>query len=422
MTISSKNTSSRIVSFSRWLTLRRVRAHTVILALCLWGVCAVDFATPGSFDRAGNIKFQDFLPLYVSARLVAQHRVVELYDPQVIESSLAQIIGDSTRVRLTYVYGPQVALGFVPLASLSFAGAARVWIAFSFVLYFACIFAVWTYCPNLRAHRGLVFVSALAFPPLYHCLVRGQLSALFVACLTAAFLALRAERSWLAGIAFGFLVLKPTFLIAVPIILLLARAWKILGGLLISAAAQLAGTAWYFGSAVMHSYVDLFLQPSRWLGLAELSLAPIQMHSLRSFWMLLIPSPSVALALYVLTSIAVIAITSVIWRFPSPLALRFSALMLAVVLVNPHLFVYDLLVLAPAFLLLIDWSVANPEQPSARGMWILSYVTFLLILFGPLSRWTHLQLSVVTLALMLWSIHRSATLSHKLAFTESAVI
>jgi glycosyl transferase family 87 len=410
------------ISLARWLTLRRVRAHAAILAVCLWGVCAVDFATPGLFDRAGNIKFQDFLPIYVSAQLVARHRAADLYDPRVMESAMRTIVGEPTRVRLTYVYGPQVALAFVPLAFLSFTAAARIWVTFSVILYFACVLAIWRTCPKLRSHRSLVILSALGFPPLYHCLVRGQLSALLLACLTAAFLALRAERSWLAGIALGFLVLKPTFLVAIPIILLLARAWRIFGGLFLSAITQLAVTSWYFGPAGMHSYSNFLLQPSRWQNQAELGLAPILMHSLRSFWTLLIPSASIAFALYVLTSIAVVAITSVIWRSPSPLALRFSALTLAAVLVNPHLFVYDLLVLGPAFLLVIDWALANRQHPSSPVIRVLSYLAFVLILLGPVSRWTHLQLSVVVLALMLWAIYRSATLNHKLALTEAGVI
>src|SRR5450432_854163 len=70
--------SSWIHSFLRWLTPRRLRAQAIVLAICLWGVCAVDFATPGIFDRAGNIKFQDFLPLYISAKLISQHRAAEL--------------------------------------------------------------------------------------------------------------------------------------------------------------------------------------------------------------------------------------------------------------------------------------------------------------------------------------------------------
>jgi hypothetical protein len=44
-------------------------------------------------------------------------------------------------------------------------------------------------------------------------------------------------------------------------------------------------------------------------------------------------------------------------------------------------------------------------------------------LFGPLSRWTHLQLSVPAMAALLWLLWRhSATASHKLAPSESSVV
>src|SRR5579864_5748819 len=110
----------RLASAAGWLTSRRLRAQAVILALCVWGVCAVDFATPGLFDRAGNIKFQDFLPFYVSARIITEGRAPELYDEQTIASEELKIIGQQSAVRLPNLYGPQVALLFVPLTRFSF--------------------------------------------------------------------------------------------------------------------------------------------------------------------------------------------------------------------------------------------------------------------------------------------------------------
>src|SRR5256885_1686603 len=60
-----------------------------------------------------------------------------------------------------------------------------------------------------RLRAPLVFFLALAFPPLFHFFVRGQISALVLICFTAAFLAFRADLNGLAGIALGFLVFKP---------------------------------------------------------------------------------------------------------------------------------------------------------------------------------------------------------------------
>jgi hypothetical protein len=110
----------------RLLSTKRIRAQAIILAVCLWGVCIVDFASPGLFDRAGNIKFQDFLPVYVSARLIAQHRATELYDANVQADELHARIGESTRVQIPDVYGSQVGRLFVLLTNFSFPTAAKV--------------------------------------------------------------------------------------------------------------------------------------------------------------------------------------------------------------------------------------------------------------------------------------------------------
>ena len=396
------------------LTPSRIRAQAIVLAISLWGVVAVDFATPGLLDRAGNIKFQDFLPSYISARLIEQGRATELYNEQAAADAMQAVVRQPNRVRLPNLYGPQVGLFFVPLARFSFPIAARIWVAASLFVYFGCLSLMWRSCPTLRPHSATVAICAVAFPPLFHFFVRGQNSALVLACFTAAFLTLRADHSWLAGVTLGFLFFKPQFLVAIPIVLLLARAWKEFAGLVVAAGAQWAFTRIYFGPAVMRAYFDALRHVSR--GGVELSLAPIQMHSLRSFWSLLIPWPEVALALYVLSSMAVIAMATAVWKSPAPLAIRFSALTLTAVLVNPHLFVYDLLVLVPMLLLLVDWTLIHAQFALSPALRLLFYFAYVLPLFGPLSRWTHVQLSVPAFAALLWVLWRGCrTASEELA-------
>jgi hypothetical protein len=411
---------SLLDSLSALLTPRRIRAHAVILALSLWGICAVDYATPGLFDRAGNIKFQDFLSFYISGNLIAQGRTSALYDESVRHAEMMKIAEPvdvvhepvfpptprPVNVRIPNLYGPQVGLLFVPFARMPFLAAGALWVTLSSLIYFGCVYFILRCCPTLRLDRGIVALCALAYPPLFHVFVRGQLSALILLCFTAAFLTLRADRCVLSGLTLGCLVLKPQFLVAIPLILLLARAWMMLAGLLASSAAQLVLARFYFGPAVMHDYLNMLRHASDWISTAELTLAPIQMHSLRSFWTLLFPWPHAALILYVLSSIAVIALAATIWRSASPLAFRFAALVLAAVLVNPHLFVYDLLALAPVFLLLADWSIQNAHNIATAALRVLLYLAFLLPLFGPIARWTHLQLSVVAFAALLWTLYR----------------
>ena len=378
----------------------------IILVFCLWSVCLVDYAKPGIFDRAGNIKFQDFLQFPISARLIAHGHADQLYDDEVLAREIRATVGRDTRVYLQYFYGPQVALPFISLASLPFLTQAEIWVALSLLMYFACVCLIWKRCAALRPSRALVAICALAYPPLFHFFVRGQLSAVVLVCFTAAYLAFSAQRDFLAGVALGLLAFKPQFLVAIPLILLLAQAWKVFAGVVISAAAQLGLASLYFGRAVMQAYLARLLQSASHPGSTELIFSPIQMHSLYSFWELLIPWRPGVWILYVLTSFAVIGIAAAIWKSSTPLALRFSALMFAAILVNPHVYIYDLLALAPALLLLIDWSLNNVDQPVKPALDVLLYLAFLLPLFGPLAHWTHLQLSVVVFAALLWILRR----------------
>jgi len=413
---------SRIALLSALLNTRRLRTHAALLLICLWGTVAFDYAVPGIFDRAGNIKFQDFLQFSISARLIVQGRADQLYDDQVLAHEVHAIVGRDSRVFLQYFHGPQVPLPFIPMLSLPYLAQAAIWVAISLAIYFTCTWLVWKHCAAHRSQRTLVVLSTLAYPPLFHFFVRGQLSSLVLACFTGSYFALAAHRNWLAGAILGCLAFKPQFLVAIPLILLFAQAWKVAAGLLSSAATQLTLTWIYFGPSVMRVYLTRLLHGGANPSSTELTFSAIQMHSLYSFSEILIPWHPGVWALYLTCSVGVIALAAAIWRSSSPLPLRFSALSLAAVLVNPHIYVYDLLALAPVFLLLVDWSLVNSHHPAKPTLDVLLYLAFLLPLFGPLAHWTHLQLSVVVFTAILWNLYRITTASHRLAFTESTVV
>ncbi len=91
----------------------------------------------------------------------------------------------------------------------------------------------------------------------------------------------------------------------------------------------------------------------------------------------------------------------------APLALRYSALLATTVLVAPHLTVYDLVILAPAFLLMADWLIGQAPNSLTNWLGTLLYLVYMLPLLGPFARWMHVQLSVVAMAgmvYMIWSM------------------
>jgi hypothetical protein len=127
-----------------------------------------------------------------------------------------------------------------------------------------------------------------------------------------------------------------------------------------------------------------------------------QTHTLRSFWSLLLPWPRVAFAFYVVSALGVLALAIRCWQIGASLEVRYAALLLATVLVSPHLTVYDLVILAPVFLLLGEWALVHGESRCAGLARLLLYLCYPLFLLGPLARFTHLQLSVVVMFGLLW--------------------
>jgi hypothetical protein len=105
-----------------------------------------------------------------------------------------------------------------------------------------------------------------------------------------------------------------------------------------------------------------------------------------------------------MSAIIVLSWTIAIWKRQESLSLKYSALLLATVLISPHLTVYDLVILAPAILLLTDWLISQRSAPPGTGT--LIYLVCALPLLGPYVRWTHIQLSVIAIAALLYFIWR----------------
>ena len=392
-----------------WLTARRIRVHGLLLAVCLWTFYAVDMSTPGLRDRNGLIKGADFVHFYTLGIIALQKRGDLLYNMQAQSSFLQKVLPEAAGNSYVPLYGPQVSLLFEPLAKMSYPAALTIWLLLNTLIYGACCYLVWKECSNLRTESRTVLIAALAFPGFFHLIAWGQTSALALLCFALAFFGLSKNRPYLAGLAIGSLIFKPQLGLAAAVIFLLAREWKLIAGAVLATLAQV-GVGWlYYGTPVMKEYLRALIHIRDVLPMLEPR--PYQMHSLRAFWSLLIPWTSPAFVLYVVTAVALLAVTARCWRSNAPIGLRYSALLLATVLVAPHLTVYDLLILAPAFLLLTDWAVRTSPASSAPAMRILIYFCYPLFLLGPLARFTHLQLSAVTMAGLLLLIDRDRNFS-----------
>ena len=373
--------------------------------MTIWSLYIWTIATPTLRDRNGNLKGTDFLHFYTLGSLAIAHQGGELYDMDAQSAMAAQRVPNAADIRYLPLYPPQVSLVFAPLAYLSYGCALALWWLCTAVIYGACCYAIWRECPNLRDFGGTVALVAIGFPALFHLIAWGQTSALALACFTACFLLLRDKREFAAGLALGCLIFKPQLGLAAAVVFIVSARWRLVAGAAFSAAAQIGAGIAYYGVEPLRSWLrTLGAVPAL---LPSFEPRPYQTHCLRTFWSMLVSWSGAALGLYVVSAIVVLAGTVAIWKHQESLSLKYSALLLATVLVSPHLTVYDLVILAPAILLLTDWLISHPSAPQGTGT--LIYLTCALPLLGPFTRWTHIQLSVIVMTALLYLMWRTTS-------------
>jgi hypothetical protein len=250
-------------------------------------------------------------------------------------------------------------------------------------------------------------VVMAAFPGLYATILHGQTSVLALAAVAAAFAALRAGRPVTAGLALGCLAFKPHWLAAVAAVFAVAREWRVVLAMGTSAAAQFGAAAAIVGSSAMDAYVRMMASIPRIDNLLE----PHPGNSLRSFVRVFVPVESIALALYAAASLAVVIVTARLWRSGAAFELRASAILVATILISPHAFAYDLVLLAPVFLLLANWIAGHgagcSRQLHSQVSWCLCAM-FVAPLLAVIPAVLRLQFSVTAMAILLSAVQRAS--------------
>jgi hypothetical protein len=166
---------------------------------------------------------------------------------------------------------------------------------------------------------------------------------------------------------------------------------RIVVGAIAGAIGQIAIGALFWGPSIVSEYLR-----------AQVRLIPDMrdefyihhLHSWRGFFEILGLPNAAAQTGYVIAAVLVLALAFRCWRSPAPLPVRFAVLLIATVLVNPHGYVYDSIILMPAFLLLWDAFEGN-----RRIEWLL-YFCYLAPLLTIVALVARVQLSVPALTLL----------------------
>ena len=374
------------------LTRKRVRGHAALLGLVVWAAYAFNMATSGRLDREGQLKGADFLHEYVLGNIARMHAGGLLYDAPGQAALAQQLLHQAPNEVYLPVYGPQYSLVFLPFSWLPYGWAAAAWMLASGLIYFICCWLLLRRFARLREDPTTIFILAASFPGFFFMIASGQNSILALIAFTIAFFCFRAKRMFLAGAALGLLMYKPQFGVMAAVLFLLTMEWRVVVGALVTGVGQLAVAAAYYGRSVVTDYFASLVHINQNAGALEPHLD--RMHSLRSFWQLLLPWHGIASLLYALTALTAVVITIKCWQSNAPFELRYAVFLLGSVLVDPHLTDYDLVMLVPAFLAIGEFVLLAPESMERDAARLLTYAGYVLPLFGPMLRVVHLQLSV----------------------------
>jgi len=208
------------------------------------------------------------------------------------------------------------------------------------------------------------------------------------------------------GVALGACALKPHFAIVPGLVLLAAGSWRAVAGMFAMGFAQVAVTALALGSHVYVEYLQTSLTVLRDPTLYEPKLW--QAHGLKNALDLLLGRGPLATVTYIVLAAALVWMAARVWRRGVSGRLGFAVLVATSTLLNPHLYGYDLVVLAPALIISADWIVLHPRDPRSVTMqWLLTGI-FLVPLVAPLAAFTRVQLSVPLLAWFCWQLATEA--------------
>jgi hypothetical protein len=372
------------------------RGHAILVASLLWCVAGViAFAGPGYRSIFGPLKGSDFIQFYTLGHIDARAAPSTLYNPDAFHRLQTQLVPESDPEHYLTVYPPHVTFLFRPFAQLTYGTAALVWALVTAITYGACVWLAWRPFRAVLSDRRLFIAAAAAFPPFWYLVLHGQTAIVPLMAFCLGWLALEHRRPFWAGMALGLMLLKPQFALVLAVVVLVCREWSMLAGAIVSVGVQVIATVTWLGATVVRDYAAVV---TRYAQLRELlEPKPEQLHSISAVTNRL--SADWGMILWALLSAVVIVQTIRVWRSSAPVSLRAADLLLASVLVNPHVFVYDAVVLAPALVWLAGWVYREESTLQiTKSVFVLAVYGLSLSLLVPSGALIPIQVSVLVLA------------------------
>jgi hypothetical protein len=315
---------------------RPYRTVGYALALCIVAVTCAEllrnFVTPTS---------RDFVSFWAAAKVTLAGTPALAYDNAALHAVQIKVAAFDGG-EMPFPYAPAFLLLVLPFAAFPFPLAMALWSIVTLGLYAAV-------ARRFAPQSGWL---AVAFPPVFAIAAIGQngfiTAALFLGGLTLLF----RDRKFAAGLVLGCLVLKPQLALMLPVAMLAGGQWRVIAGAMLSSTAVLLLGLIVFGSAASFAWLHQMPLYMR-IGMDGL----VGWHKLVSVYAAgrrAGLSEHIAVILHCTVALGAAFFVAWIWRSDASPMAKAGVLGAATMLASPYVYVYDALVLIPAFVWLVE--------------------------------------------------------------------
>jgi len=336
--------------------------------------------TPGLAYGARGVVGADFLAFYTAGEMTLQGRALDAYDFEAFDAALQTRLANE-HLGMMWQYPPLMFFLAGLLALMPYKISLWIWISGTAALFaWALNRLIAAAAPELSA-RWMIVALVLASPLCMIVVTSGQISLFTGAMLMTAIY--RPKVRWLmAGLAAGFLTIKPQLGVLIPLAYLVAGAWRAFGvaavtGILIHSAAILV-----FGPETISAFFNAVIRLQSDVAGSGTHTPPENMTTLFAqlrYWDV---AASVAMPLHLLLAVSVVVSVTYLWWRHSESAdqgLYLAALLGAgAILVTPYAYAYEMTALVPAAL----WLALKSGRYRAIGATVLAVAWALLAIRG----------------------------------------
>jgi len=374
----------------RYLNLTVIRFVAItFLVMGLLNLAIACWTSKGGRTIYGSYAGGDYSTFYIAGTILNEYPSDRLYDFGLQSKLLHSLFTDiPAKEELPFINPPFFALLFRPFSLLPYISSYLAWVAVSTSLYVAgfmliqkTLYAI----PSNASKIGLLL--ALSFEPfLVECLIGGNSSAFGFFAIALALHFERLGRLTESGMAFGFCLYKPTFLLLILPMLLVARRAKTLLGVVISGVFLAGVSLLALGWQPCTDYMKILLRISHtsW-NVAEV-FRTFKYVDIISFFRLLLGgvTPFTWVIIFIAVLVSIPFLIDVWWKFnrfdEDRRDLVWACTLTWTAIFNLHFAIYDTILVVVAILLtanvLYRYSrdTAAVPTPAFRGLIVLLYL------------------------------------------------